>query len=138
MDSRTVPIVSSDGRHIPGEFRIWDESPGNADEVLLELHFAGRVLTAHSDSGFFDALCEIRRALEADGFRPVCYGADRVVYPSPMIRSMGNGEKAYRLTTGRQAKKEDLVSIFESDLQIVPVSVEEQEDFYEKWIESLK
>jgi hypothetical protein len=49
-----------------------------------------------------------------------------------MIRSMGSGEQVYRLQLGCQAKMEDLVPIFDSDPEIIPASVEEQEEFYNK------
>lgn len=138
MESKVVEIVSSDGRRTPGEFRLWEESPEDTDKVLLELRFGDRVLTVNRESGFFDALCAVRKTLELEGLRPLCFGASKDVYPSPMIRSMGSGERAYRLTLGRPARTEDLVSVFDADLSVVPVSVEEQEAFYRKWLESLK
>src|SRR5258708_5303425 len=97
--NRPVDIVSSDGQSVAGEFSLWEESPEDPDLVRLELHFAGEVLTAVAGT-FFDALTDIRRLLEGRGLRPRCFGASRDVYPSPMIRSMGSGEKAYRLKVG--------------------------------------
>ncbi len=137
MIKKHVDVVSSDGRIINGEFALWEESPENQDQVRLDLHIANEVITAVADT-FFDALADLRRRLEDRGLRPKCFGACRDVYPSPMIRSMGSGEQAYRLKLGCQAKMEDLVPIFDSDPEITPASVEEQEEFYNKWLKSLK
>jgi hypothetical protein len=137
MMNKHVDIVSSDGRIINGEFALWEESPENQDQVRLDLHIANEVITAVADT-FFDALSELRGQLEHRGLRPKCFGACRDVFPSPMIRSMGSGELAYRLKLGCQAKMADLVPIFASDSEIVPVSVAEPEEFYGKWLKSLK
>lgn len=137
MTTKPVEIVSSDGRSISGEFTLWEEAPDNPDQVRLDLHFAGEAVTAVADT-FFDALADIRKVLEGRELRPKCFGACRDVYPSPMIRSMGGGEQAYRLKPGCQAKMEDLIPIFASEPEINPVSVEEQEEFYRKWLKSLK
>jgi hypothetical protein len=55
-----------------------------------------------------------------------------------MIKSMGSGEQAYRLKLGFPAKIEDLVSIFDCDPKVNPVSVKEQLEFYDKWLKSLQ
>ena len=132
-----IDLVSRDGHIESGEFILWDEDPDNPDQVRLDLRFAGERIIASADT-FFDALAEMRRTLERQGFRPKCLGATKNFYPSPMIRSMGGGEKAYRLRLGCPAKTEDLVSIFDSDRNTDPVSVEEQEEFYRIWLKSLK
>jgi hypothetical protein len=137
MIAKQVEIISSDGRIISGEFTLWEEAPENPDQVRLDLHFAGEAVRAVADT-FFDALVDIRKVLEGQELRPKCFGACRDVYPSPMIRSMGSGEQAYRLKLGCQAKMEDLIPIFACDPEITPVSVEEQEEFYRKWLKSLK
>lgn len=137
MINKQIDIVSRDAQIIDGEFVLWEETPESQDQVRLDLHIADEIITAVADT-FFDALVEIRKGLESRGLRPRCFGASRDVYPSPMIRSMGNGEQAYRLKLGCQAKMEDLVPIFASSPEIAPASVEEQEEFYHKWLKSLK
>ena len=132
-----VDLVFSDGHIEPGEFILWEEAPDNPDRVRLDLRFAGETITSFAEN-FFDALAEMRRKLERQGFRPKCLGATRNVYPSPMIKDMGCGEKAYRLKLGCPAKMEDIVSIFAIELSNDPVSVEEQEEFYRLWLKSLK
>src|SRR5438445_12211019 len=106
-----VELVSWDERSLSGQFLLWQDSPDDENRVRLELNFAGQAICADAET-FFDALTQIRKRLELLGFRPKCLGACKDIYPSPMIRSMGTGEKAYRLRIGVPAKTRDLVSIF--------------------------
>ncbi len=87
---------------------------------------------------FFDAFVEIRRQLEKEALFPFCYGASLNVYPSRMARQMSNGLKAYRLVSGTQAKQDDLVNIFEQGHDVIPASVENQQNFYREWLVSLR
>ena len=68
---------------------------------------------------------------------PHCNGASLDVFPSGMARSMGGGLRAYRLTLGKQALREDLVDIFELDDVFVPSSVESQDAHFDVWLGSL-
>lgn len=86
---------------------------------------------------FFEALCNIRRQLAAEGLLPFCYGASLNVYPSGMSRDMGQGLNAYRLVMGQQAAMTDLVDIFGTGPDVIPASVELQETFFRDWIEKL-
>ena len=91
-----VGVLLFNGEEAVGEFLLWEESPSDQDEVFLGLRFAGREYEESAES-FFDALARIRRRLEPDGIFLNCYGCSRNVFPSPMIRAMGSGRKAYRL-----------------------------------------
>lgn len=55
-----------------------------------------------------------------------------------MIEAMGYGEEAYQLTLGKPARMQDLVSIFDSGDDLVPVTVRKQREFYDKWLRNLK
>jgi hypothetical protein len=83
---------------------------------------------------FFEALCNVRTRLAEDGLIPFCYGASLNVYPSAMARDMGRGLRAYRLSSGKQAKIADLVDIFAAGPDIMPASVETQKQFYRDWL----
>ena len=133
---RPVMLRDAQGATIPGEFRLWEEEPGR-DEVRLELVFGGRSLSAASPEGYFHAMVEVRKVLEAQGLRPLCFGACANVSPSPMVCSMGSGELAYRLTLGQPARRQDLVSVFDADGTVVPVPADVQAAFHEKWLASL-
>lgn len=82
---------------------------------------------------FFYALIELRKELELQDIKLLCKGCSRDVYPSPMILSMGDAEKAYKLTMGKHALKKDLVSIFEPCELDEYASIEEQYAYYEQW-----
>jgi hypothetical protein len=136
--AKPVAIQIPDGATIQGSFYLWDESPGDPDSVRLELSFQGRSVTADSGVGYFDALAHIRQQIEPDGYRLLCFGASKGVYPSGMSRSMGVGDKAYKLEMGKATVTKDLVSIFDSDASVVPATLEEQQASFDEWMESLR
>jgi len=94
--------------------------------------------THHADErDFFEALRTIRRrVLEPKGLIPFCYGASLKVWPSGMSRDMGRGLKAYKIEVGAPAS--ELVGIFEEGSDIIPVSVQLQEDYARDWLASLR
>lgn len=134
---QVVPVLQPGGLRVMGELRIWEEAPDNQDAVRLELRFDDQELGVTTEDGFFAALAALRKELESEGSLLACYGCSRNVYPSPMIRSMGQGEKAYLLKMGQPARSEDLVSIFETGAEVEPVTVAEQEKYYRDWLSSL-
>ena len=119
-----------------GLFCVTDLTLENEDTYNLTFILADSDVTAEAEN-LFDAMCSIRRQLEIRGLLLVCYGASRNVYPSPLLLSMGDGDKAYKLRLGQTAKISDLVSIFEAGLDVFPVTVEEQKQFYQNWLMSL-
>jgi hypothetical protein len=102
---------------------------------LLSCEYRGMVLEA-SASDFFKALCDIRLRLEADGLIPFCYGASLNVYPSGMARDMGLGRVGYKLTMGRYARKQDLVSIYAEGPDVIPATVVRQREYFDQWLAS--
>lgn len=104
---------------------------------FLRCTYRGKVVTSDA-LDFFDALCRIRLQLEAEDLRPRCYGASLNVYPSDMARDMGRGLTAYKLTSGQQGRTADLVDIFDDGPDVVPSSVEDQAQFYQDWLVSLR
>ena len=109
-----------------------------ADEDLCHLSFEypGGEITAE-ESDYFEAMCQIRLKLETVGWRPICYGSSKCVYPSGMCREMGRGLKAYKLRFGRPARLDDLVGIFETGPDIEPSSVAEQRQFFNHWVQRI-
>lgn len=133
-DHFAVRLISEAGEEVDGVFVLERGDTGGDCRLILRSplgEFAG------SEWNYFHALCQIRRQLEEAGWRPVCYGSGRNVYPSGMCCDMGQGLQAYRLKLGRHAILEDLVPIFDSGPDVLPVSVEEQERFREDWLQSL-
>ena len=115
----------------------WDLPP-NGVGVSLELRVGNRQWSSGNHSEFFSAMTTIREVIERPGYQLLCYGASQDVYPSPMILATGDGDKAYRLTMGRSARTVDLVSIFDSGPDVVPSTVSEQVNFYQRWLKSLR
>lgn len=142
-DRSDWPLIASvavlrDGRRLEATLLRWDEAPEDVDQVKLELNYDTTTVTVWSEDGYFRALSEIRKRIEPDNALIVCYGSSENVYPSPMIESMGCGEKAYRLAMGMQARTADLVCIFDVGPDIIPSTVDRQKNYYECWLESLK
>ncbi len=113
------------------------EEVENSDDVYIKLEFDNKVLES-TDYDFFNALIKIRTELEIDNLQIRCNGAAENVYPSPMMLSMGAGRKAYYLVLGEQAKKANIVDIFECNNDCKFVTIQKQREFYNKWINSLR
>ncbi|MFQ6553052.1 hypothetical protein AAD018_012005 [Aestuariibius insulae] len=85
----------------------------------------------------FDAFCEMRRFLEKGGFLVRCNGARLSFFPSNMSRSMSNGLVGYVLTKGQAASRADLVRTFDQYSGDDLSRVDEQKEFFQKWLSSL-
>ncbi|WNR43674.1 hypothetical protein [Paenibacillus roseipurpureus] len=137
MEAKTVRIKYINNNKVSvTEMIIYEEACTNKDEVKLELNTNNDIISIQKEY-FFEALIELRRILEDQGMILECNGAARNVYPSPMQISMG-GSKAYKLLKGKQAKLTDVVDIFDYDPSLEYVAIDEQLDFYNEWLESLK
>jgi hypothetical protein len=138
MSAKAIPVkLQLPGNSFTeGKFTFYDKVASSPAHVQLDLFFLERTEIAVAPD-FFEALVQLRVKLEPENISICCNGAIENVYPSAMARSMGEGVKAYRLTLGKQAKIEDLVSIFEDSLGEPPSPVEKQRAFYEEWIKSL-
>jgi hypothetical protein len=131
-EKHEVRLISESGESINAVLAYDDD----LEPCVLALRFTGKEITASEDD-FFEALCAIRRQLESEGLQPHCYGASRNVFPSTMSRETGGGLKAYKLTLGNAAKMNDIVFIFDSGPDVEPVTVTEQEVYYNQWLKSL-
>lgn len=70
--------------------------------------------------------------------RFLCKGSKINVHPSRMSSQMSSGLMAYELTLGRQALRENLVNIFEHENENLTNDYQEQQQFFKKWINSLR
>ena len=132
-DHFSIQLRLADGSCLEAEVTLDSETETTCSLSLL---FDGRCLSA-SACDYFEAFCDVRRCLETDGILPVCYGASRTAYPSPMSRDMGGGLLTYRLELGRPGRQRDLVSIFSTGSDVVPATVAEQREFADRWLASL-
>ena len=131
---RTYPMTfqSPDGP-IVGTFTATELPDGNQ---RLELSLADRhVVSTATDC--FEALCNIRREIEKDAILPICYGASLHCYPSGMCRDMGRGYVVYKLSAGVHGRMADLVPIFDTGPDVVPATVQQQQDNYGEWLRSI-
>ena len=107
----------------------------DGDDCRLRCEYRDKTIESAA-TDFFQALCDVRMRLAQDSLIPFCYGASLNVYPSGMARDMGQGLKAYKLTMGNHARMADLVGIFAEGPDIIPASVEIQEQFFRDWLAS--
>lgn len=135
MESKKVEIIQK-GNLMEGNLEIYEESMADPDLVQINLAFGSYAFEVTGEN-FFEALQNLRKKLENLEVLLICNGAARNVFPSPMMRGMGNGRLAYHLKLGVQAGKSDIVDIFDKSIDIVPASVDEQEEFYKSWLKSL-
>jgi hypothetical protein len=80
----------------------------------------------------FDALINLRRSLEADGWRLAVQGARRDSWPSGMLRDQLDGAVVYVNPEDVKAKPE-MVGIFDPASPDEVVTVAEQEAAFEAW-----
>lgn len=99
-------------------------------ECQIDMDYRGITIRA-IDKNFFHAFCQIRTRLEQDGLYPICYGASLNVYPSSSLIEESGGLIAYRLPKDSMPIGDDIVDIFSSGLDVIPVSVEEQKAYFE-------
>lgn len=80
----------------------------------------------------FDALLDVRRALEEDGWRLAVQGARRDTWPSGMLRDQLDGATVYVLPDDVKAKPET-VGTFDPASPDLVVTVAEQEAAWSAW-----
>ncbi|NOS69337.1 MAG: hypothetical protein HOP33_05330 [Verrucomicrobia bacterium] len=137
VETFPVPVVFKDGNSVQGNFTATFLAENHWSKAWrVSLSFNDRLITNES-SDCFRALVEIRRELENEGTKLLCYGSCKEVRPSSMSRDMGGGIKAYRHALGRKPGGNDLVHIFETGPDVIPVSIREQEDFWQTWVKWL-
>jgi hypothetical protein len=87
---------------------------------------------------YFWALKELRNLLDPRGIKALCNGARKDAVCSNMASQMGRGLKIYVVEIGSQAKMNDLVQTFDQAAPEIVGTVQEQEDFQDRWIASLR
>lgn len=130
MERNVKVKIIVDGEEVNGVFHL-ETNPLCRLSLLID----GEEKVDVSAEDFFSCFCELRSLLK--DFIFLCKGAKINVYPSRMSRQMANGVKAYELTLGQQALRENLVDIFDYDDIGFSSSPKEQYDFYQKWLSSL-
>lgn len=115
------------------QLKVYEESPENPELIRLELITSKANYCAQGEY-YFETLQDLRKSLESENIHLLCNGSVRNIYPSAMMVSMGCS-KAYRMTLGQPALNKDIVEdIFNDDLVIEYSTVDEQEEFFQSWI----
>lgn len=127
-----VKLIQNDGDTFDGALII-DEA---REDFRVSLVYHNKTL---SEAGwnYIDSLCKIRRLLEVENILLNCYGASRNVRPSGMSIDMCGGVAAHQFTLGKRTEHQDLVTIWETGPDVDPATVDEQEEFYQKWLQSI-
>jgi hypothetical protein len=86
----------------------------------------------------FEAMTALRTELEGLGCLLLCAGARVDAFPSGMSRGMSGGRKAYITRLGLPAGSHDIVDVFDYAEPESIGTVEQQREFHEKWIASLR
>ncbi|WP_122434464.1 hypothetical protein [Pseudomonas viridiflava] len=82
--------------------------------------------------------CFIKLRQELPEIKFLCKGAKRNVHPSRMSSQMSAGLMAYKLETGKQARRENLVNIFDYEEESLTNEPTTQSEYYKNWLESLR
>ncbi len=85
----------------------------------------------------FEIFASIREQLHRKDVLLLCNGSRRNIFPSPMLRQSSGGKKAYLLRLGVPARKEDIVNIFDPAEVNDIDTIENQKNYYDKWLNSL-
>lgn len=109
----------------------------NEDSVTIRLSLGGLVIKKEEDN-YFDTLIKIREELEKSNIKLLCKGCCKNVYPSAMLLCMGEGRNAYALKYGEQAKINSLVDIFDPCSIDEYATIQEQLEYFEEWICSIR
>jgi hypothetical protein len=136
--SGDITVILADGSRVPAKATT-DEIYAQGKEIYrISLEQGPEVRMAESEEDFFEALKRLRLDLEKTGSLLHCFWASENVYPSGMQKSMGPAILAYKTRIGAPALSKDIVNIFEADETVIPSTVQQQERFRQRWIDSLR
>ena len=133
MASRRVPIVTKPGEEA-GEAEVSYHAENR--RCLLQLRLGTSQFSGEGPD-YFEALCEVRRQLEAQGLLLRSYGGSRNLVLSGMCRDVGAGLSGYRVSAGKRPVRADLVRIFDTGPDVEPATVDEQKAFGRAWLQSI-
>lgn len=104
------------------------------DIVSLKIIYNEQIFEVEGEY-YFNTYQKLRDILLTNKIGLKCYGSMRNAHPSAM---MSTSDKTYILTLGKQAKRKDIVCIFDHvELKDFP-NTDEQEVFYQLWFNTKK
>jgi hypothetical protein len=104
----------------------------NLTLVLITKNGVRKTYTAHD---LYECLGLLRADYPETKF--LCKGAKLNVHPSRMTSQMSGGVVAYELHMGKPAEAEDIVNIFDFEDIDITNDIQQQRNFYKRWIDSL-
>ncbi|UCP09993.1 hypothetical protein K5R88_30090 [Pseudomonas sp. MM213] len=122
---------------------ITTDTQGTINKVVIECDRRIRSLTlvlengvrkTYSGSDLYVCFGMLRADYPETKF--LCKGAKLNVHPSSMSSQMSAGVVAYELQLGKPAGPDDLVNIFDYEVADITNDIEQQRDFYKRWLES--
>lgn len=121
-------------------------SDASIEEAFLDIDAGGTVtfISQEIENKSFngrdlrEAFNHLRAWLEESKSKLLCNGARIDVTSSGMSRSMGESRKAYIIRMGKPSLKRDLVDIFDYASPEKIGSLEDQLNFHQEWVSSLK
>ena len=123
-------VLDSDNTLVKCELNVEELN----NEVLLSLIMKDEIYQ-EKDTFPFVALCNLRLILEKQKRKICCKGNRLDVYSSG---STLVGFNAYMLKIGKPANDNDIICLFDEEIEFDKLSsVNEQEEYFYKWIESL-
>jgi hypothetical protein len=134
--TKRVDLMFNEEDRTPVDLNIEERVKYDNTLYTITLNINGETIAGTSEVSIFYALRNLRLKLENMGILLLCFGASEDVYPSGMQVSMG-AYSTYKMHLGKQALAKDIVNIFDSDDSVRPSTVEQQDLFHEKWIQSL-
>lgn len=119
---------------IDGQITITEVRKEGTVFSIIEFEYDGKKIISE-DIHIYNAFVDLRTVLHSKDIFLLCKGCLINVYPSGRMLSSG---KAYDLKLGKRTGFEDTVEIF-SPIEIKDLfSIENQRDFYNAWLESIK
>lgn len=113
---------------------VYIEEDESSDRFIMKITVENMVITASSE-GYLSAYQELRDKLLKLGFGLKCSGSLINAHQSAMMSYV---PQIYLVEIGKQALAKDIVSIWSyCDIKIFP-DTKEQNEYIEKWSESLK
>jgi hypothetical protein len=134
MEKEIVEINCCCVDNYKNTFKIIISIDENEETIILVTEINGKYYKCEEEDHFL-AFQKLKDTLLKSNIGMKCYGSMENVYPSPMMRT---SELAYILKNGKKASNKDIVNIFDN-IEISKFSTSlEQDNYYERWLVSIK
>ena len=130
-ESHLAMVRNIDGSESPGRFDCYESG-------LVILSMADIRYGNKRANDAFNALVEIRQAMEIDGRMPLVNGANRHAFVSGMAVSMGEGYVVYLASADKNQDATTTAQTFGTEFVTDPVFVAEQQAFKEEWWKQMR